>query len=51
MYAIRSYYERHEVEWHWVRGHTGHDENERCDVLARQAASQWPLLEDSGYPG
>jgi ribonuclease HI len=27
--------EKHEVEWHWVRGHTGHPENERCDALAR----------------
>ena len=29
--------ELHEVEWHWVRGHTGHAENERCDELARTA--------------
>jgi ribonuclease HI len=28
---------RHEVEWHWVRGHAGHPENERCDELAREA--------------
>ena len=28
---------RHQVEWHWVRGHAGHPENERCDELARQA--------------
>jgi len=27
----------HQVEWHWVRGHTGHVENERCDALARAA--------------
>ena len=27
----------HQVEWHWVRGHTGHAENERCDALARAA--------------
>lgn len=26
----------HAVEWVWVRGHNGHVENERCDVLARQ---------------
>ena len=25
------------VEWHWVRGHSGHPENERADALARQA--------------
>jgi ribonuclease HI len=29
--------ERHQVEWHWVRGHDGHAENERCDALARAA--------------
>ncbi|MBA8888923.1 ribonuclease HI [Dokdonella fugitiva] len=28
----------HEVRWHWVKGHAGHDENERVDVLAREAA-------------
>ena len=28
----------HKVEWKWVRGHQGHVENERVDVLARQAA-------------
>ena len=27
----------HQVEWHWVRGHAGHPENERCDALAREA--------------
>jgi ribonuclease HI len=26
----------HEVEWHWVRGHAGHSENERADELARE---------------
>ena len=25
----------HKVEWHWVRGHAGHPENERADELAR----------------
>ena len=29
--------ERHQIEWRWVRGHAGHDENERADRLARQA--------------
>ncbi len=29
----------HEVSWHWVRGHDGHPENERVDLLARQAVS------------
>ena len=27
----------HGVEWHWVRGHAGHPENERADALARAA--------------
>lgn len=27
--------ERHSVEWHWVKGHAGHDMNERADELAR----------------
>ena len=26
---------RHRVEWHWVKGHAGHAENERADALAR----------------
>ncbi|NIJ59617.1 ribonuclease HI [Pseudochelatococcus lubricantis] len=26
---------RHDVAWHWVRGHNGHPENERVDALAR----------------
>jgi len=28
---------RHEVSWHWVRGHSGHPENERADALATAA--------------
>jgi ribonuclease HI len=27
---------RHEVRWHWVRGHAGHPENERADALANR---------------
>lgn len=29
--------QRHDVKWQWVRGHTGHDGNERADQLAREA--------------
>ncbi|MGL5106908.1 MAG: ribonuclease HI, partial [Plesiomonas shigelloides] len=29
---------RHDVAWHWVKGHAGHRENELCDQLARSAA-------------
>jgi ribonuclease HI len=31
---------RHRVEWRWIRGHSGHAENERADRLARLAAQQ-----------
>ncbi|MGM0586191.1 MAG: ribonuclease HI [Pseudomonadota bacterium] len=27
---------RHEVHWKWVKGHAGHEENERADALARE---------------
>ncbi|MCK5167695.1 MAG: ribonuclease HI [Rhodospirillaceae bacterium] len=30
----------HEVEWHWVKGHSGHPENERADELARRGVEQ-----------
>jgi ribonuclease HI len=33
----------------WVRGHAGHPENERCDVLAVAAASEKKLLVDQEY--
>jgi ribonuclease HI len=31
---------RHQVSWHWVRGHAGHPENERADALARQGVEE-----------
>ncbi|WP_286267092.1 ribonuclease HI [Thalassotalea atypica] len=40
---------RHLVTWKWVKGHSGHPENERCDDLAREAAMDKKLLEDKGY--
>ena len=27
---------QHQISWHWVKGHAGHDENERADELARE---------------
>lgn len=29
--------EKHDVTFHWIKGHAGHPENERCDELARAA--------------
>jgi len=43
--------QRHKVSWQWVKGHSGHPENERCDDLARQAAESSDLLQDLGYKG
>lgn len=31
---------QHNVEWHWVRGHTGHPENERADQLANKGIDE-----------
>jgi ribonuclease HI len=31
---------RHEISWHWVKGHAGHPENERADELARRGINE-----------
>jgi ribonuclease HI len=38
--------EKHQVKFHWVRGHGGHPENERCDHLAVQAINRDNLQND-----
>ena len=41
---------RHRVTFHWIRGHAGHPENERCDALAVAAgAVREGLYPDPGY--
>ena len=34
--ALEQARDRHNVSWHWVKGHAGHPDNERADELARQ---------------
>lgn len=31
---------KHDIAWHWVRGHTGHPENERADQLANRGIDE-----------
>ena len=40
---------RHEIEWRWVKGHSGHAENERVDALANKAIDA--LLENGPVHG
>lgn len=42
-------FRKHRVSFHWVKGHNGHPENERCDELAVEAAGKKELAEDAGY--
>jgi len=37
------------IKFNWVKGHAGHDLNEKCDVLAVNAANSKDLLVDEGY--
>ena len=30
----------HDVDWHWIKGHAGHPENERADALARRGIEE-----------
>lgn len=40
--------ENHKVSFHWVRGHDGHPQNERCDRLATSAADGEERIVDPG---
>jgi ribonuclease HI len=39
----------HQISWHWLKGHAGHPENERCDTLADSAARSQNLPPDEGF--
>lgn len=32
--------QRHQITWHWVKGHSGHPENDRADALANEAIEE-----------
>jgi len=42
-------YAQHQVKFVWIKGHAGHPENQRCDVMAVQSALSPNLLIDHGY--
>jgi len=42
-------YRQHQVRLHWVKGHAGNPENERCDELATTAAREEPFAIDEAY--
>ncbi|MAA96889.1 MAG: ribonuclease HI [Stappia sp.] len=39
--ALDAARNRHDVTWHWVKGHAGHDDNERADELARKGMAPY----------
>ena len=41
---LDSLRERHTIKWHWVKGHSGHPENEMADVLANEAIEELGLI-------
>ena len=42
-------YQKHDVTFEWIKGHSGIPENERCDELAVASADGYDLLIDEGY--
>lgn len=43
--------EPHQVTFEWIKGHAGHEENERCDQMAVNSAESNDLLVDVEYEG
>ncbi len=42
-------YNEHKIKFYWVKGHSNDFYNDRCDLLANNAAKSSNLIEDSGY--
>jgi ribonuclease HI len=47
--SLYSLTEIHDVTFHWVKGHNGHPENERCDELANNAIDEGYFKVDEEY--
>lgn len=43
--------ERHDIAWLWVKGHAGHDQNERADALARRGMAPFKAPRPVAGPG
>jgi ribonuclease HI len=39
--ALDEAIQTHDISWHWVKGHAGHEHNERADELARQGMAPY----------
>ena len=42
-------YRKHQVRFHWIKGHNDHPQNERCDQLAVKASKKESLQKDEGF--
>ena len=42
--ALETAHQRHDVSWHWVKGHAGYPENELADELAREGMAPYRVL-------
>ncbi|QFQ32084.1 ribonuclease HI [Buchnera aphidicola] len=45
---INDLLKKHCITWFWIKGHSGHIENELCDKIARQSANH-PCIQDKFY--
>jgi len=40
----------HDVQWHWIKGHAGHEQNERADELARAGMKPYQPVKPKAPP-